>query len=67
MLPSERVPIIDNYKAYIKELKRIGYDGYIASEHCAPLLVNHKYAGIEELDKYVRATIKYMKKLFVEA
>lgn len=56
-----------NYKAFVKELKRIGYDGYIASEHCAPLLVNHRYGGIEEIDKNVRATVKYMRKLFTEA
>ncbi|MEM2914735.1 MAG: TIM barrel protein [Candidatus Bathyarchaeia archaeon] len=52
-----------NYPAYIKELKRIGFDGFITSEECGPVLVNHQYSGIETVDRHVRAALKYMKAL----
>lgn len=52
-----------NYPAYIKELKRIGYDGFLASEECAPVLENHEPQGIEIVDRHVRAALRYMKEL----
>ncbi len=52
-----------NYPAYVKELKRIGYDGFIASEECSPVLENHEYKGIEVVDRHVKAALKYMKEL----
>ena len=52
-----------NYPAYIKELKRIGYNGFIASEECAPVLENHEPQGIEVVDRHVKAALKYMKEL----
>jgi len=52
-----------NYPAYIKELKRIGYDGFLASEECAPVLENHEPQGIEIVDRHVKAALRYMKEL----
>lgn len=53
----------ENYPAFIRELKRIGYDGFIASEECAPVLENHEYQGIEAVDRHVKAALKYMREL----
>ncbi|MEM2111186.1 MAG: sugar phosphate isomerase/epimerase family protein [Candidatus Bathyarchaeia archaeon] len=59
------IPI--NYKAYVKELKRINYQGYLIQELCAPITKNHKYAGFEENDRKNKIAAKYMKKLIAEA
>jgi len=52
-----------NYPAYIRELKRIGFDGFIASEECSPVLEDHEYQGVEVVDRHVKAALKYMRKL----
>ena len=52
-----------NYPAYIRELKRIGFDGFIASEECSPVLEGHEYKGIDVVDRHVRAALKYMRNL----
>jgi len=52
-----------NYPAYIRELKRIGFDGFIASEECSPVVENHEYQDIEAVDRHVKAGLKYMRKL----
>ena len=48
-------------------LKRIGYQGYLASEYCLPVIRNPKIAGVEEVDKATFMAMRYMKKLIAEA
>jgi len=62
-----REGILINYKAFLRELKRIGYKGFLASEECAPVLINHTYQGVEEVDRRVKAALKYMRKTIAEA
>ena len=52
-----------DYPAYIRELKRIGFDGFMVSEECSPVLESHKYQGIDVVDRHVRAALKYMREL----
>jgi len=52
-----------NYPAFIRELRRIGFDGFIASEECSPVLEYHEYQGIEAVDRHVRAALRYMREL----
>lgn len=52
-----------NYPAFIRELKRIGYNGFLVSEECSPVLENHEYGGMEIVDRHVKAALKYMKHL----
>lgn len=52
-----------NYEAFLSELQKVGYDGYLASEYCLPALKGHTIAGIEEVDHATRITLKYMKGL----
>lgn len=59
-IPGE--PLI-NYRAFFKELNKIGYDGFLTSEECSPVLENHKYQGIEVVDRHVKAALKHMKQL----
>ena len=54
---------ITNYPVFVRELKKIGYRGVLSSEECSPVLENHKYAGMETVDRHVRAALRYMKKL----
>ncbi|NHW00070.1 MAG: sugar phosphate isomerase/epimerase [Thaumarchaeota archaeon] len=55
-----------NYPTFIRELKRIGYDGFLSSEECSPVLENHEYQGIEVVDRHVKAALKYVKKLIAD-
>ena len=52
-----------NYEAFLEGLHSIGYDGYLASEYCLPMIRNHKIAGIEEVDKATIRGMRYMKGL----
>jgi sugar phosphate isomerase/epimerase len=55
--------VYTNYAAFIKELKRIGYDGYLESEECAPVLENHEFQGVEVAERHIKAAMKYMKSI----
>ncbi len=52
-----------NYASYVKELEKIGFDGFFTSEECGPVLVNHQYSTIETVDRHVKAALKYMRAL----
>jgi len=52
-----------NYEAFIEALHKHGYDGYLASEYCLPILRNHKLCGIEDIDEATRRGLRYMKRL----
>ncbi|KXA91585.1 hypothetical protein AKJ57_00805 [candidate division MSBL1 archaeon SCGC-AAA259A05] len=55
-----------NYEAWIRELKRIGYDGYLAQELCLPVIENHEIQGIEAADRENKLAARYMKNLIAE-
>ena len=52
-----------NYEAFVGELSRIGYDGYLASEYCTAALKSHRIAGIEEVDRGTKLALRYLKAL----
>lgn len=52
-----------NYEAFVEALHQHGYEGYLASEYCLPILRNHKLCGIEEVDEATRRGLRYMKQL----
>ncbi len=52
-----------NYDTFLETLYEIGYNGYLASEYCLPLIKNHKIAGIEEVDHATIIAMRYMKKI----
>lgn len=56
-----------NYPAFINALQQIGYGGYLVSEYCTPVLKNHRIAGIDEIDKGTRLSLRYIKRLVHEA
>ncbi|HZY78275.1 MAG TPA: sugar phosphate isomerase/epimerase family protein [Cyclobacteriaceae bacterium] len=52
-----------NYETFIEQLQNIGYDGYLVSEYCLPMIRNHKIAGVEEIDRATKMAMVYMKDL----
>lgn len=50
-----------NYEAFLSGLQTIGYDGYLVSEYCLPVLKNHSIAGMEEVDRANTLALRYMK------
>jgi sugar phosphate isomerase/epimerase len=56
-----------NYETFINALGQQGYDGYLASEYCLPVLLDHKVCGIDEIDKATRRGLRYMKQLVQKA
>lgn len=54
-----------NYKTFISELFRTGYDGFLISEYCLPIVRDHKIGGIEEVDEANKLALKYMKELVI--
>ena len=66
-MPMERNGVVVNYKSFVRELSNIGYTGFIAQEECSPVLVNHQYQGIEEVDRRVAAAVKQMRQLVPRA
>jgi len=50
-----------NYEAFLDELQKTGYDGYLVSEYCLPVLKDHVIAEIEEVDRATRMALRYMK------
>jgi sugar phosphate isomerase/epimerase len=59
--PGVGAPI--NYKVFIDTLRQIGYDGYLVSEYCLPVIKNHHVAGLEEVDVATILSLRYMKQL----
>jgi sugar phosphate isomerase/epimerase len=56
-----------NYEVFIEELIKSGYNGYLASEYCLPMIRKHQIAGIEEVDKATVMGIRYMQRIIAEA
>lgn len=56
-----------NYETFVRELKKIGYQGYLAYEVCSPVVINHELQGVEEVDHLVKAALGYMRKLIASA
>ena len=57
--PSVGGPI--NYRAFLAELERAGYDGYLVAEYCLPCVRNHQIAGIDDIDAAVAQSLRFMK------
>jgi sugar phosphate isomerase/epimerase len=61
--PSPSTGQLINYQTFIEALQHLGYNGYLTSEYCLPVIKNHKVAGIEEIDHAIKISLQYMKQL----
>lgn len=57
---------VTNYRTFVKELAKTGYDGYFAYEFCHPALDRqHRMVGMEFVDQNARLALEYMRDLLV--
>jgi sugar phosphate isomerase/epimerase len=57
-----------NYEAFVRELKRINYDGYLAFEFCHPASVNgFDIVGIDYIDDQALLALEYTKALIAKS
>lgn len=59
--PSSGVRI--NYETFVRGLHEIGYDGFLVSEYCLPVLERHRLAGIDAVDRAIGHSLDYMKRV----
>ncbi len=52
-----------NYETFLEALYEVGYNGYLTSEYCLPLIKNHQVAGIEEVDYAAIIAMRYMRNI----
>lgn len=52
-----------NYETFLKELKRVGYDGYLVQEFCLPAVENHEIKGMDKIDESSKMAVEYMRNL----
>ena len=65
--PSPSSGDLINYQAFIEALYHSGYNGYLTSEYCLPVLKNHQLGGLEEVDHATSIALQYMKQLVQQA
>ncbi|HLX93756.1 MAG TPA: sugar phosphate isomerase/epimerase family protein [Puia sp.] len=56
-----------NYPVFIESLYQAGYEGYLTSEYCLPVIKNHQLAGMDEVESKTRAGLRYMRHLVQQA
>jgi sugar phosphate isomerase/epimerase len=54
-----------NYPTFIRALKEIGYDGYLAFEFCHPALRHHDLQGLAFIDEQTQLAAEYMRNLLL--
>ena len=65
--PSPSTGELINYAAFVEELQNAGYNGYLTSEYCLPVIKDHKIAGIEEIEHATKISLQYMRQLVHKA
>ena len=56
-----------NYPAFVHELKKTGYDGYMCFEFCHPAVKGHEIQGIEYVHEQTGLALEYMQGLIEKA
>ena len=59
-------PIYPNYRAFIRALKKVGYEGYINFEFCHMPFYDGKVLGFDYIDRQVELAQRYFRKLIAE-
>lgn len=60
-------PIYPNYRAFIRALKQVGYEGYINYEFCHMPFYDGKVLGYDYVDEQVRLAQRYFRELIAQA
>jgi sugar phosphate isomerase/epimerase len=57
----------ENWPAFLKACKEIGYDGFLGYEQCSPIILKgHQKATLAEIDHRNQAGLAYMKQLLLD-
>jgi sugar phosphate isomerase/epimerase len=57
----------ENWPAFLRACKEIGYNGYLGYEQCSPIILKgHKKAGLDEVDRRYQAGLTYLKGLLMD-
>jgi hypothetical protein len=56
-------PPLKNYHTFINEMKRVGYDGYMAFEFCHPATKGSDFVDIAYVDEQTRYALEFMRGL----
>ncbi|WZL78776.1 sugar phosphate isomerase/epimerase [Eubacteriales bacterium mix99] len=56
-----------NYGTFVKEMKRVGYDGYLSYEFCHPAMDGSDFAGIDYVDGQTQMALEYTKGLMANS
>jgi sugar phosphate isomerase/epimerase len=57
----------ENWPAFLKACKEIGYDGFLGYEQCSPVILSgHRRGTLEEIDRRNQAGLAYMKRLMID-
>lgn len=57
----------ENWLAFLKACKEIGYNGYLGYEQCSPIILKgHKKGGLDEVGRRYQAGLRYMKGLLMD-
>ena len=68
VIPAFSYPAIKNYPFFIKELARIGYNGYLCWEFCHNVLDTKGNPGtLKEVDEQTKLALEYMRGLVADA
>jgi len=49
-----------NNEAFVRQLDAVGYDGYLVSEYCVPVMADHELLGPEAIDEANEMSLGYM-------
>jgi len=55
-----------NNEAFVRQLDRIGYDGYLISEYCVPCMEEGEIQGPEAIDEANEMALSYMKDILAD-
>jgi sugar phosphate isomerase/epimerase len=61
-------PVLTNYPAFVRALKKIDYQGYLNFEFCHMPFQNNRVLGYNDyIENQIRLAVPYFKKLIDEA
>lgn len=52
-----------NNEEFVRQLDRVGYDGYLVSEYCVPVMEGHEVQGPEAIDEANEMSLTYMQRI----
>lgn len=55
-----------NNEEFVRQLEKVGYDGYLVSEYCVPCMENNELQGAEGIDEANAMALEYMQDILAD-